>query len=210
MLIEEAFQTQKYGNLSKRQTNDMNTIPVIEERVQSMGEKFLHETQSTQSAYRQRDRIFSMAPVDLTKLSDNSSQQWKRHNATAGMPRVRMTTIPQSRTNLQNLTGPANPEFVFDAVTVTGEIVNFENRLGTANPKHYKYPNIELSRCYDPRRFKESNNLINNKLSSQRSSRVSDYNNTGITYTRGGFGSKKSSIQSNNEYTPIPPESTYE
>ena len=44
MMIQEAFQTQKYGNLSKRQTNDLNTIPVIEERVQSMGEKFLHET----------------------------------------------------------------------------------------------------------------------------------------------------------------------
>ena len=76
-----------------------------------------------------------------------------------------MTTIPQSRTNLQRLTGPpTKPEFEFDAVTVNGEIGCFENRLGTANPKHYKYPNIELSRCYDPKRFKESNNFVNNKL----------------------------------------------
>ena len=108
------------------------------------------------------------------------------------------------------MTGPpAKPEFEFDAVTVNGEIGCFENRLGTATPKHYKYPNIELSRCYDPKRFKESSNFINNKLMSQRSSRVSDYQNTGLTYTRGGFGSKRSSCHSN-EYTPMPAESAYD
>ena len=84
------------------------------------------------------------------------------------MPRVRMTTIPQSRGNFERLTtGPQSPEFTFDAVTVNGEIGNFENRLGTANPKYYKYPNIELSRCYDPKRFKEANKVIDNKLLSQ-------------------------------------------
>ena len=66
------------------------------------------------------------------------------------MPRMKGTAIPGTRNDFHRLTtaGARSPEFEFDAKTVTGEIVSFEHRLGTADPKTYKYPNIELQRNF--------------------------------------------------------------
>ena len=51
LVIQGAFATQKYGTLTKRQTDELHTIPVIgDHHQQSTGEKYLHETKSAQSA----------------------------------------------------------------------------------------------------------------------------------------------------------------
>ena len=70
-------------------------------------------------------------------------------------------------------TSQASPEFECDAQSVNDQLEQFEykHRLATAEymepgeqRKKYKYPNIELKRCFDPKKFRESNAQIQRAL----------------------------------------------
>ena len=109
-----------------------------------------------------------MKPIDLAQISERASHHWQRHNATAGMPRVRGTAFPSYRNeHNRGASGNKSPEFEYDAQSVSEELGTFEHRLGTAQePKtNYKYPNVELKRCFEPKQFRQSNADIRRMLS---------------------------------------------
>ena len=63
------------------------------------------------------------------------------------------------------MVGPASPvNFEEDAQTVTDQLTWFEGKInGTSGAQYtpsFKYPNIELKRCFEAKKFKESNKMI--------------------------------------------------
>ena len=65
----------------------------------------------------------------------------------------------------QRLT-PERANFKEDATTVTEDLESFSSRVSAGN-RAYKYPNVELKRCYDAKNFKESNSMVHRMLSTR-------------------------------------------
>ena len=90
------------------------------------------------------------------------------------MPRPRQNMGTAFGTNRnKDKTRNKSPEFEFDARTVNDELMIFEHkhRLPTADflppnerRQAYKYPNIELKRCFEPKKFRQSNHDIHRAL----------------------------------------------
>lgn len=63
------------------------------------------------------------------------------------VPQTSKNTRPCSRINLLQE----------DSGTVNADLVNFESKMKDSRFMLYKYPNIELKRCFDPKTFRKSN-----------------------------------------------------
>ena len=84
------------------------------------------------------------------------------------MPRPKGTAGFNTRNdyNLSVRTANKSPEFEYDAQTISDEIATFDHRLGTASGKvAFKYPGIELKRCFEPKMFRQSNAEMKRMLS---------------------------------------------
>ena len=88
------------------------------------------------------------------------------------------------RSNLltQRLT-PDRVNFKEDASTIVEELQTFDNRVSAGHGASFKYPNVELKRCFDAKNFRQSNSLVSRMLSTRatvkkNSNDVSQFNNT--------------------------------
>jgi hypothetical protein len=72
------------------------------------------------------------------------------------------TTLLASR--LDNTT---KVNFKEDASTVVEEIETFDSRVSAGHGASFKYPNVELKRCFDAKNFRHSNSLVSRMLSTR-------------------------------------------
>ena len=68
---------------------------------------------------------------------------------------------------LSNRLTPDRVNFREDAQTVVEELESFDSRVSAGRGASFKYPNVELKRCYDAKKFKQSNSLVQRMLSTR-------------------------------------------
>ena len=66
----------------------------------------------------------------------------------------------------QRLT-PDRADFRDDAQTVVEELETFDSRVSAGRGASFKYPNVELKRCFDAKKFKQSNSMVQRMLSTR-------------------------------------------
>ena len=113
-----------------------------------------HETTKTSfDSYRRPDQVFAKQSVDLNDIMNQQSQYWARKNTAIGTSR-----------NMGGMSTRRSTDFPEDPASITGEIDLFNNKINFNKDLSYKYPNFELKRQFEGKKFKVSNTHVSNMI----------------------------------------------
>ena len=116
-----------------------------------------------------KDKVFAMQNINLDAISSQQTDYKNRlsysvRNKVRMAPHTQRCTRPHSRVELN-----ADAE---DGNTIRDDLSNFEQRvnIGSKFGPASNYPNIELKRCFDAQKFRNSNREITSLRSTRAGS----------------------------------------
>ena len=130
----------------------------------------VNENKTSHQTHRNDNRIFNYQAVDLSDVTNQQAAYWQRKNNSASM-KVRSHLLTQRNT-------PDRTKHHEDTSTVVEELESFDSRVTAGRGASFKYPNVELKRCFDAKKFRQSNSLVQRMLSTRASVAKNSKNDT--------------------------------
>ncbi len=96
---------------------------------------------------RREDKIFDNKTVEIAEIVNQQSSYWQRKNNSASL-KLRSTLHASHRLT------PERVDFREDPLTVVEDLGSFDTKVSAGRGASFKYPNVELTRCYDAKKFR--------------------------------------------------------
>lgn len=150
------FQTNKFHSTTSRDSERRSTV--------YQQPAFYETTNTAFSSFRRPDQIFATEQVDLNGLMNQQQEYKVRKNTSIGG--TRMDLMSTRRSSDFDDTGHN---------IVSEEIEVFSSRMNMNKEHTYKYPNVELKRVFEGKKFKGSNTLVSRMVAQRTQAVTADY-----------------------------------